>query len=338
MATVKLRSVTKKFAQVEIIPPMDLTIPDRSFTVLVGPSGCGKSTLLRMIAGLEDVTDGTIEIDGKDVTDTDPSERGIAMVFQSYALYPHMSVAGNIGFALKLAKTPKAEIRERVEEAAEILELQDLLDRKPKALSGGQRQRVAIGRAIVRKPKVFLFDEPLSNLDAALRGQMRVELAELQAKLDATMIYVTHDQVEAMTMAHQIVALDAGRVQQAGPPMTLYDHPANTFVAGFIGAPKMNMFEGELAQRHNCHRLGIRPEHIHLDNNATFAKGEVAHAEHLGADTIAYIANEAAGRIVVRLSGKQRLEAGTVVGLAVDPDALVRFDANGQSMGAATHG
>ena len=256
MATVNLKHVVKRYGSVEVIPPLDLSIPDKSFTVLVGPSGCGKSTLLRMIAGLEEVTDGTIEIDGEDITDVDPSARGIAMVFQNYALYPHMSVAANIGFALKLAKTPKAEIRARVEEAAEILELQDLLDRKPKALSGGQRQRVAIGRAIVRKPKVFLFDEPLSNLDAALRGQMRVELAELQAKLAATIVYVTHDQVEAMTMAHQIVVLNAGEIQQAGPPLALYDTPANSFVAQFIGAPKMNMFDGALAERHQCYQLG----------------------------------------------------------------------------------
>ncbi len=338
MATVNLKHVVKRYGSVEVIPPLDLSIPDKSFTVLVGPSGCGKSTLLRMIAGLEEVTDGTIEIDGEDITDVDPSARGIAMVFQNYALYPHMSVAANIGFALKLAKTPKAEIRARVEEAAEILELQDLLDRKPKALSGGQRQRVAIGRAIVRKPKVFLFDEPLSNLDAALRGQMRVELAELQAKLAATIVYVTHDQVEAMTMAHQIVVLNAGEIQQAGPPLALYDTPANSFVAQFIGAPKMNMFDGALAERHQCYQLGIRPEHLRLDQAAPFAAGIVQYAENLGADTIAYIAGNDGDRFVVRLDGKVRLEVGTTVGLAADRENLIRFAANGESLGAMAHG
>ena len=243
MAEVCLNNLTKSYGGVEVIPPLDLTIPDKSFSVLVGPSGCGKSTLLRMVAGLEDVSSGQITIGGEDVTDADPAKRGIAMVFQSYALYPHMSVADNIGFALKLAKTPKDEIRTRVKEAAAILQLEDYLDRKPKALSGGQRQRVAIGRAIVRQPKVFLFDEPLSNLDAALRAQMRVELAELHEKLGATMIYVTHDQVEAMTMADQIVVLKKGEVQQVGAPLDLYNTPENTFVAEFIGMPKMNIYE-----------------------------------------------------------------------------------------------
>ena len=247
MAEVRIENVTKSFGAVDVIPEMNLTIEDGSFTVLVGPSGCGKSTLLRLIAGLEDVTSGTVSIGGEDVTYDEPSDRGIAMVFQSYALYPHMTVRQNIGFGLRLAKKSKAEIAARVEEAAEILQLGPLLDRKPRQLSGGQRQRVAIGRSIVRHPKVFLFDEPLSNLDAALRTQMRVELAELHGKLDATMVYVTHDQVEAMTMADRIVIMNQGRVEQVGAPMEVYNNPASTFVAGFIGSPKMNLINGEVA-------------------------------------------------------------------------------------------
>ncbi|EYD75426.1 hypothetical protein Rumeso_02996 [Rubellimicrobium mesophilum DSM 19309] len=248
MAEVQLRGVRKSFGSVEVIKGVDLTVASGSFCVFVGPSGCGKSTLLRMIAGLEEVTDGQILIGGQDVTWAEPSERGIAMVFQNYALYPHLTVAQNIGFGLSLARLPKAEIEAKVRAAADILQLTHLLDRKPKALSGGQRQRVAIGRAIVRDPKVFLFDEPLSNLDASLRAEMRLELADLHHRLDATMIYVTHDQVEAMTMADQIVVLQGGRIEQAGAPMDLYGHPATPFVAGFIGSPKMNLFGGEAAK------------------------------------------------------------------------------------------
>ena len=333
MGQVTLTSVTKRFGQKEVIPRLDLTIPDKSFTVLIGPSGSGKSTLLRMIAGLEDVTSGSISIDGRDVTHVDVAARGIALVFQSYALYPHMSVAANMGFPLKLARFSKVEISARVEEAAEILKLQDLLDRKPNTLSGGQRQRVAIGRAIVRKPKVFLFDEPLSNLDTALRAQMRVELAELQAKLGATMIYVTHEQVDAMTMAHQVVALRAGVVEQVGTPCELYERPVNTFVAQFIGSPRMNMLAGGLDERFRCHRLGVRPEHLRLDSGRALAKGVVQHVEYLGAETIAHVNHATNGRILVRLEGKHELEPGTIVGLAADPANMIRFNTMGQSLG-----
>ncbi|HBS17001.1 MAG TPA: ABC transporter, partial [Halomonas sp.] len=239
MATLQLKNITKQFGDTQVIKGIDLDVNDREFVVFVGPSGCGKSTLMRMIAGLESASDGDILIDGKRMNEVGPADRGLAMVFQSYALYPHMTVEGNMGFSMRLAGVPKEERRAKVLEAAKILQLEPLLDRKPKALSGGQRQRVAIGRAIVRNPSIFLFDEPLSNLDAALRVQMRIELARLHEELDATMIYVTHDQIEAMTMADKIVVLHDGVVEQVGSPMALYHHPRNRFVAGFIGSPKM---------------------------------------------------------------------------------------------------
>src|SRR5215470_2015350 len=241
-----LKGVNKSFGDVTIIPSVDLQIDDGEFVVFVGPSGCGKSTLLRLIAGLEDLTRGHIEIDGVDVSDVPPAKRGLSMVFQSYALYPHMSVRGNIGFGLKMAGVRSDVIRQKVEKAAATLNLASYLDRKPRQLSGGQRQRVAIGRAIVREPKAFLFDEPLSNLDAALRVQMRLEIAQLHESLATTMIYVTHDQVEAMTLADKIVVLNAGNIEQAGSPLELYHHPVNLFVAGFIGSPKMNFFATEV--------------------------------------------------------------------------------------------
>lgn len=278
--------------------------------MFVGPSGCGKSTLLRMIAGLEHVTSGSLRIDDKDVTHAEPSERGIAMVFQSYALYPHMSVAQNIGFGLSLAKRPKAEIDAKVSAAAETLQLNHLLNRKPKALSGGQRQRVAIGRAIVRDPKVFLFDEPLSNLDASLRSQMRLELSELHARLKTTMIYVTHDQVEAMTMADRIVVLNGGKIEQVGTPMELYNHPATPFVAGFIGSPKMNLYTGAFAERFGCKTYGIRPEHILISPDSGLWKGRVRHVERLGADAILYLEVVEAGNMMVRLLGDTQLKPG----------------------------
>src|ERR1041384_2323506 len=246
LASVSLESVSKNFGTHTVIHDVDLTIPDGEFVVFVGPSGCGKSTLLRLIAGLETITSGELMIGGKRCNDLPPSERGIAMVFQSYALYPHMSVFDNMAFSLKLAHMGKAEVRERVMRAADILQIGSLLERKPKALSGGQRQRVAIGRAIVREPKVFLFDEPLSNLDAALRIQMRIEIAKLHRSLKTTIVYVTHDQVEAMTMASRIVVLNAGVIEQVGAPLELYHHPSNRFVAGFIGSPKMNFLPGKL--------------------------------------------------------------------------------------------
>ncbi|WP_415716631.1 ABC transporter ATP-binding protein [Roseibium sp.] len=329
MAEVILNNVQKRFGSVEVIPDLSLRIADGSFTVLVGPSGCGKSTLLRMIAGLEDVSGGQVTIGGEDVTGAEPDKRGIAMVFQSYALYPHMTVRQNIGFALRLAKRPKQEIKERVEEAAEILQLGPLLDRKPRQLSGGQRQRVAIGRAIVRNPKVFLFDEPLSNLDAALRTQMRVELAELHAKLGATMIYVTHDQVEAMTMADQIVIMKSGVIQQSGQPMDLYKRPGNPFVAGFIGSPKMNLLEGRVAKDREAIVFGVRPEHIKVSDEGGEWRGVVRHAKHLGSDTVVYVDAEKVGALTVRLTGEVPLRAGSPVWMTPESGNVHLFRADG---------
>ena len=303
MTSVVLDSVRKSFGSLEVMKGIDLTVEPGEFCVFVGPSGCGKSTLLRIISGLETTTSGQVFIDGKDVTDAEPSERGIAMVFQSYALYPHLTVAENIGFGLSLARRPKAEITERVKQTADILQLSHLLDRKPKALSGGQRQRVAIGRAIIRNPKVFLFDEPLSNLDASLRSQMRIELTDLHAKLGATMIYVTHDQVEAMTMADKIVVLNGGAIEQVGSPMALYNNPATPFVAGFIGSPKMNLFEGEIAAREGCRIYGIRPEHVALSSSEGKWQGKIRHIERLGADTVVYLDVPELQTLVVRTDG-----------------------------------
>ncbi|WP_343315047.1 ATP-binding cassette domain-containing protein [Brucella sp. BE17] len=300
MAEVNISHINKTFGNVPVIPDLSLNIPHGSFTVLVGPSGCGKSTLLRMIAGLESPTAGRISIGGKDVTNAHPSDRGIAMVFQSYALYPHMSVYDNVSFSLKLAKMPKPEIEERVKRAAGILQLDQYLDRKPGQLSGGQRQRVAIGRAIVRDPKVFLFDEPLSNLDAALRNQMRVELMDLHKKLGATMIYVTHDQIEAMTMADQIVVLNKGHIEQVGAPLDLYDQPATPFVAGFIGSPKMNILTGGAAERFGGELAGIRPEDVTLSRDGGDWKGRIRLIEQLGSDTIAHVELDDVGEFIVR--------------------------------------
>ena len=316
MAEVRFERVTKSFGTVEVIPSLDLTVGDGSFTVLVGPSGCGKSTLLRMISGLELTTSGRIFIGGSDVTDEEPSHRSIAMVFQSYALYPHMTVAENIGFGLMLAKRPKQEIESAVRQAADTLRLDRLLDRKPKALSGGQRQRVAIGRAIVRKPKVFLFDEPLSNLDAALRAEMRVELAELHARIGATMIYVTHDQVEAMTMADDIISLNEGRVEQQGPPMSLYREPLTPFVAGFIGSPKMNLKGGRLAEANNCDTYGIRPEHLAFSEAADAWPMRIKLVETLGAESIIHLNSGEHGDFVMRTDGDESLAAGAEVSVA----------------------
>jgi multiple sugar transport system ATP-binding protein len=313
MAKVILNDIRKSFGLIDVIKGIDLTVEDGEFCVFVGPSGCGKSTLLRMIAGLEEVTSGRLDIGGKDVTDVEPFERGIAMVFQSYALYPHLTVRENIGFGLSLARRPKAEIALRVDAAAAALQLTPLLDRKPKALSGGQRQRVAIGRAIVRDPKVFLFDEPLSNLDAALRAQMRLELTELHGKLGTTMIYVTHDQVEAMTMADKIVVLNGGRIEQVGSPMELYNKPATPFVAGFIGSPKANLFEGDIAARMGCKTYGIRPEHITLSIEQGLWKSTVRYVERLGADAVIYLDSESIGQLVARTSGDTGLVPGGVV-------------------------
>jgi ABC-type sugar transport system ATPase subunit len=325
MADVVFSNVQKRYGVVDVIPGLDLTIPDGSFTVLVGPSGCGKSTLLRMIAGLEEVSGGTIHIGGDDVTTRDPSQRGIAMVFQSYALYPHMSVADNIGFGLKLSGMLKAEIEARVKDAADTLQLTHLLDRKPKQLSGGQRQRVAIGRAIVRKPKVFLFDEPLSNLDAALRAQMRVELAELHSRIGATMVYVTHDQVEAMTMADRIVVLKDGHIEQAGAPMELYRRPATSFVAGFIGSPRMNFITGEEARKLGGDTIGIRPEHLRITNNGQWPV-TVRHVEHLGSETLIYVTSEKLGPLTIKAEGDIGISLGQSSHVGFDPADLHRFE------------
>ncbi|MFP7671772.1 ABC transporter ATP-binding protein [Marivita sp. S0852] len=330
MGQIQLKQVTKSFGDVQVIPPLDLTIEDGEFTVFVGPSGCGKSTLLRLIAGLEDITTGHIEIDGKDATDLVPAKRGLAMVFQSYALYPHMSVRKNIAFPLKMAGMDKAEIDKRIEGAASVLNLTDYLDRRPGQLSGGQRQRVAIGRAIVREPATFLFDEPLSNLDAALRVGMRLEISELHERLKTTMIYVTHDQVEAMTMADKIVVLRAGYIEQVGSPLELYHKPRNEFVAGFIGSPKMNIFGGADAQKHNAAKIGIRPEHIDVSMTDGLWKGRVGVAEHLGSDTFIHVHDTGlADMVTVRITGDISVRHGDTIYLTPHTDQIHRFDDKG---------
>ncbi len=332
MGEIVLQKVGKAFGDTIVIPSIDLHVADGEFVVFVGPSGCGKSTLLRLIAGLEDVTDGTILIDGADATGTPPAKRGLSMVFQSYALYPHMSVRKNIAFPLKMAGLEKEEAMRRVEEAAATLNLTEYLDRRPGQLSGGQRQRVAIGRAIVREPEAFLFDEPLSNLDAALRGNMRLEISELHQQLKTTMIYVTHDQVEAMTMADKIVVLDAGRIEQVGSPMDLYRYPANLFVAGFIGSPKMNFVSGVLAQKHGAQTLGIRPEHIELTNDEGEWQGQVGVTEHLGADTFVHVRTEDGTTMTVRADGELAVKPGASVWLKPMAQKFHRFDGDGSRM------
>ncbi|PTW62994.1 sorbitol ABC transporter ATP-binding protein /mannitol ABC transporter ATP-binding protein [Breoghania corrubedonensis] len=329
MGEIVLDQVTKTFGHVQVIPPLDLQIEDGEFVVFVGPSGCGKSTLLRLIAGLEDVTTGEIRIDGEPATHTAPAKRGLAMVFQSYALYPHMSVKKNIAFPLKMAGLPQSVIEEKVENAAKVLNLTDYLDRRPGQLSGGQRQRVAIGRAIVREPSAFLFDEPLSNLDAALRVNMRLEISELHNSLKTTMIYVTHDQVEAMTMADKIVVLNAGRVEQVGSPLDLYNAPRNLFVAGFIGSPKMNFIEGETAEAHRATTVGIRPEHIAVSTDAGSWAGVVSVAEHLGSDTLLHVQTENLGTLTARVDGEFSVRHGSRVFLTPQEDKMHRFDARG---------
>ena len=330
MGQIKLDQVSKAFGDVEVIPPLDLMIEDGEFVVFVGPSGCGKSTLLRLIAGLEDVSGGHVLIDGLDATDTAPAKRGLAMVFQSYALYPHMSVRKNIAFPLRMAGLDKSEQERRVKQAADVLNLTDYLDRRPGQLSGGQRQRVAIGRAIVREPAAFLFDEPLSNLDAALRVGMRLEISELHKRLATTMIYVTHDQVEAMTMADKIVVLRAGVIEQVGSPLELYQRPQNTFVAGFIGSPKMNLIEGPVAEKYAAHTIGIRPEHIDISDTEGEWKGTVGLSEHLGSDTFFHIKSEVSpDALTVRASGEMALGYGAEVYLTPRPEFLHRFDDKG---------
>ncbi|MDW4498882.1 ABC transporter ATP-binding protein [Sulfitobacter sp. D35] len=329
MGSITLNQVTKSFGEVNVIPPLDLEINDGEFVVFVGPSGCGKSTLLRLIAGLEDVTSGDIRIDGADATDLPPAKRGLAMVFQSYALYPHMSVRKNIAFPMKMAGVDKAEQERRINDAARVLNLTDYLERRPGQLSGGQRQRVAIGRAIVREPAAFLFDEPLSNLDAALRVGMRLEISELHKRLETTMIYVTHDQVEAMTMADKIVVLRAGNIEQVGSPLELYRAPRNLFVAGFIGSPKMNFIEGEEAKKHGAHTIGIRPEHIDVGTEGPW-KGVVGVAEHLGSDTFFHIHQTGlADPLTVRASGEVSFNHGDEIHLTPRADMIHKFDAQG---------
>ncbi|WP_420413862.1 ABC transporter ATP-binding protein [Roseibium sp.] len=330
MGQISLKQVTKRFGDVEVIPSLDLEIEDGEFTVFVGPSGCGKSTLLRLIAGLEDITSGTIFIDGQDATSVPPAKRGLAMVFQSYALYPHMSVRKNIAFPLRMAKLDKAEQDRRVEQAAAVLNLTDYLDRRPGQLSGGQRQRVAIGRAIVREPSAFLFDEPLSNLDAALRVGMRLEISELHERLKTTMIYVTHDQVEAMTMADKIVVLRAGNIEQVGSPLELYKTPRNQFVAGFIGSPKMNFIEGPEAAKHNAHAIGVRPEHIAVSEIEGLWSGVVSVSEHLGSDTFFHVHNTGlADTITVRADGEVGFRHGDRIHMTPRADVIHKFDEKG---------
>ena len=333
MGRIELKGVQKNFGEVMVIPPLDLEIEEGEFVVFVGPSGCGKSTLLRLIAGLEDVTAGMIEIDGQDATDQAPGKRGLAMVFQSYALYPHLTVAQNIAFPMQMAGLSRDEQARRIDNAAKVLNLTDYLGRRPKQLSGGQRQRVAIGRAIVREPSAFLFDEPLSNLDAALRVGMRQEISELHKRLKTTMIYVTHDQVEAMTMADKIVVLNAGVIEQVGSPLELYDHPRNLFVAKFIGSPKMNILTGTYASDHDAASIGIRPEHLAISTEAGTWNGTAGISEHLGSDTFVRVDVEGVeDPLTVRAPGKMQLAMGAPVFLTPEPENLHRFDAAGLRM------
>ena len=331
MGALTLKAVTKSFGTVDVIKGVDLTVQDGEFCVFVGPSGCGKSTLLRIIAGLENATAGEVAINGRRVNEVAPAKREIAMVFQSYALYPHLTVRDNMGLALKQAGVARADITASVDRAAEMLALGPLLDRRPAELSGGQRQRVAIGRAIVRRPRLFLFDEPLSNLDAALRVATRIEIARLHRQLGATMIYVTHDQVEAMTLADRIVVLRAGKVEQVGAPMDLYKDPANIFVAGFIGSPQMNFLKaGALGMRSDT--MGGRPEHIALSRDSGQIAGTVSHVEKLGGETLVYVNTPAQGLLTVRLFGEHDYAVDETTYLTPDPARAFHFDAGGLRM------
>jgi len=344
MSGLTIRNVIKRYGDTQVMHGVDLDIGDGEFCVFVGPSGCGKSTLLRMIAGLEDITEGSVSIGARDVTRMDPAERGVAMVFQTYALYPHMTVKENMGFGLKMNGHPKAEIETKVAEATRILKLEEYLARKPAALSGGQRQRVSIGRAIVRGPEVFLFDEPLSNLDAELRVEMRVEIARLHKEIGATMIYVTHDQVEAMTLADKIVVLRLGRVEQVGAPLELYRDPDNRFVAGFIGSPAMNFLDGvvtsgqievpglqktvsvnvSLPADGTAVSVGLRPEHLVIDPAGDSHVVEMTEA--LGGVSYAYLMSETGEKIIVEERGDVRSEEGARVGLVLDLARAMVFD------------
>ena len=342
MSKLSLKKLKKSYDKTEVVHGVDLDINSGEFIVFVGPSGCGKSTLLRMIAGLEDITEGEISIGDEVVNDVIAAERGVAMVFQSYALYPHMTVFDNMSFALKQAKTPKDQIQKRVSDAAKILQIENLFERLPKQLSGGQRQRVAIGRAIVRNPKVFLFDEPLSNLDAALRVQTRIEIAKLHDQLTATMIYVTHDQVEAMTLADRIVVLNKGIIEQVGTPIELYKSPKNQFVAEFIGSPKMNIInlQGEnksslsnINPPNNSSKLGIRPEHLFIDNdNKSKLSGVVRHIENLGEHLLCYIKIEGEQEITAKLNDNTKVSTNELVKLNWQSENTHFFDSLGNSV------
>lgn len=331
MGNLTLTNVTKNFASVAVIKGVNLTVEDGEFCVFVGPSGCGKSTLLRIIAGLEDASGGEIRIDGVSVNNTPPSKREIAMVFQSYALYPHLTVRDNMGLGLKQAGSSAAQVAQSVARASGMLSLDALLDRRPAELSGGQRQRVAIGRAIVRTPKLFLFDEPLSNLDAALRVNTRIEIARLHRELKATMVYVTHDQVEAMTLADKIVVLNAGRVEQVGRPMDLYNDPDNAFVAGFIGSPKMNFLKAA-ALGQAGETVGVRPEHLAISREAGAIAGRISHVEKLGSETLIYVRAEPHGLLTVRQFGEQDFAVDEAVYLTAEAARAFRFDAGGLRM------
>ena len=327
MSALTLKNVYKAFGDVEVLKDISIEVEQGEFVVFVGPSGCGKSTLLRVIAGLEDATAGEVHIDGKLVNTVPPSKRGIAMVFQSYALYPHLNVFSNMSLALKQEGVSKTEIAERVQEASRMLQLDDYLKRFPSELSGGQRQRVAIGRAVVRHPKLFLLDEPLSNLDAALRVSTRLEIANLHKQLDATMIYVTHDQTEAMTLADKIVVLRDGRVEQVGSPMELYNKPANKFVAGFLGSPAMNFLPASLLTAGDTRVMGLRPEYIYLDESGPLL-AKVQHVEQLGGDTnvIATVGDGDEHLVTVRLFGQHAVERDQTLQLGFDRNNLHYFD------------
>jgi multiple sugar transport system ATP-binding protein len=348
MGTVTLRGIRKSYEKAEVIRGIDIEAQDGEFLVFVGPSGCGKSTTLRMIAGLESISAGDLLIDGVRANDLRPADRGAAMVFQSYALYPHMTVEENMGFALKMAGVPKAQRTQQVHQAAETLRMGELLGRYPKELSGGQRQRVAIGRAIVRKPKVFLFDEPLSNLDAALRVDMRVELARLHKELGTTMIYVTHDQVEAMTLGNRIAVFNQGRIEQVGAPLELYNRPANTFVATFIGAPKINLIPRPADNASAAHQalwtalggadlgqaqhIGVRPEHLQVSADGAGVSATIALAEHLGDASILHVRVEGVAELLkAKVSAEHsHYQGGQTVAISADRTWVLAFDAAGQ--------
>lgn len=329
MTALTLENVSKSFGKVEVLKDISLTVEEGEFVVFVGPSGCGKSTLLRVIAGLEDSTSGRVVIDDEDATSTPPAKRGIAMVFQSYALYPHLSVKDNMALGLRQEGQPKKVISERIEMASRMLSLDAYLSRRPSELSGGQRQRVAIGRAIVRQPKLFLFDEPLSNLDAALRANTRIEIAALHRTLSASMIYVTHDQTEAMTLADRIVVLRDGAVEQMGPPMELYNNPVNRFVAGFLGSPAMNFLERSVPDTPKGHTLGIRPEHMYLSKSG-YIRGHVTHTECLGGETNIVVKSEQGEIITLRLFGQEDADIGSLILLGFDQTKALLFDKDGR--------